>query len=801
MKYFLGFYRLILLTILLGCVTPALAESIESFTQSMEKNSGFFNTYWDEKAGKLWLRIDSFDKDFLYAHYLKTGVGSNDIGLDRGQTAGGKVVKFMRYGPQVLLVQTNLKYRAMSENIMEVQAVREAFAESVLWSGKIQVSGDWGVLVDITDFFVRDSHGVAQRLKSMKQGNYQLDKARSVINGTFTRSFADNTEFESIITFKGSQPGQYIRSVAPDPLSVTVTMRHSFVRLPGSGYKPRKFDPRSGAGYVAYRDYASPLGQPIDKKFAVRHRLQKKYPEQAVSDPIEPIVYYLDPGTPEPVRSALLEGASWWAKGFEAAGFSNAFQVKMLPHDADPLDIRYNTIQWVHRSTRGWSYGASIVDPRTGEILKGHVTLGSLRVRQDMRIAQALLSPYKIGNEKVDEIEKMALARLRQLSAHEVGHTLGFMHNFSASTRNRASVMDYPHPLIQINEVGEIDLSNAYTVGLGEWDSFSMAYLYSEFVSELAEQQGLERILTAAAENRHTFISDSDARMPGGSHPDAHLWDNGSDSIQSLKQVMAVRRKALDNFGIRTIGVGEPLFNLEQLLAPVYLFHRYQTEAVVKLVAGVNYRYAIRGEQNVESTLVSADRQKAALDVLMRTIQADELAIKEDTLRILLPPVYGSARDREHFDHRTGLNFDALAAVEGAARFTLSLLLNSQRAARLIEHNARNPEIPGLGEVIETVFENTWYKKWDKAYHSQVQHSINWVVLQELMQLAANKQSSPQVRAVVIEHLDQLRKKLSKNKHHMARQAVRDIRNFMEQQNFNEEAVEIKVPPGSPIGS
>ena len=786
---------------------PAAPKSIEQFTQGMQKHSGFFDVYWDSKKGKVFVEIKAFDSEFLYAHFLKTGVGSNDLGLDRGQLAPTKLVRFVRFGPKVLLMQSNQDYRAETDNPAEALAVENAFAQSTLWGGTVQaLSGD-SVLVDMTDFLTRDSHGIVERLKSTKQGTYKLDAKRSAVHGDASKSFADNTEFEAVLTFQGSKPGNHISSVTPTAESLTVRTRHSFIRLPDADYQPRAFDPRSGGIYLSYLDYAAPLGESMQKQLVIRHRLQKKHPEKAISDPIEPIVYHLDPGTPEPVRSALLDGARWWAEGFEALGFSNAFEVRMLPEDADPLDIRYNVIQWVHRSTRGWSYGYSIVDPRTGEILKGHVTLGSLRVRQDMLIAQGLLSPFKTGNESTDVIEQMALARLRQLSAHEIGHTLGLIHNFYASSNDRASVMDYPHPLVKLNAAGEVDLSDAYAVGLGDWDKVSLAYLYSEYANKSEEKAALENILQKAADAGHVFIADRDARMQGGSHPRAHLWDNGADAVAALEQVLAVRKKALSEFGLHSIKPGQPLFKLEQLLVPIYLFHRYQVEAAVKLIAGVDYRYASRGEPNAENVLVDANRQRAALQTLMRTVQADELAINQDVLKLLLPPPEGSSRHREHFKNRTGLNFDAISAAEASARHTVSLLLNPQRASRLIEHQARQPELPGLQEVIDTLIDKTWKSKWLDAYHAEIQRGINWVVLQELMQLAANDAASPQARAVTFQQLQSLSNYLRKNKDKnavaqaMAQQAVRDIKQFMEDKEVPKQPKRFSMPPGSPIGS
>ncbi|HEY0986264.1 MAG TPA: DUF5117 domain-containing protein, partial [Kofleriaceae bacterium] len=390
---------------------PTVTPSIAGKVAGMRALPGFFALYWDDKEGKLWLEIDRWQSEFLYQSGLAAGVGSNDIGLDRGQLGPTRVVRFERVGPRVLLLQSNLDFRAVGGGPDERRSVRESFAESALWGFTIGAQTDRRALVEATEFFLRDAHEIPAALKRTGQGTYRLDAARSALALDATRNFPLNTEVEATLTFAGDEPGEWVRQVAPTPGLVTVREHHSFVQLPPPGFKPRAYDPRSSFNDMTYQDYATPVGEPLIQRWTVRHRLQKKDPAAAVGEAVNPIVYYLDRGAPEPIRSALLDGARWWNEAFEAAGYRDAFRVELLPEGADPMDLRYNVIQWVHRATRGWSYGSSVIDPRTGEILKGHVTLGSLRVRQDYLIAEGLLAPHVQGQPPSNRPRELALAR------------------------------------------------------------------------------------------------------------------------------------------------------------------------------------------------------------------------------------------------------------------------------------------------------------------------------------------------------------------------------------------------------
>ncbi|WP_353779945.1 zinc-dependent metalloprotease [Winogradskyella sp. 3972H.M.0a.05] len=767
--------------------------------KSLESYKGFFDFYYEESTDKIYLEVKDLDKEFLYINSLSSGIGSNDIGLDRGQLGNERLVKFQRAGNKLLLVQPNLNYRANTDNDLERESIEQAFAKSVLFGFKIVEEDNGKFVVDMTPFLMQDTHGVSNSLKRSKEGNYNLDTSKSAINLSRTKAFPKNVEFDVLLTFKGEPSGRYLRSVTPTASLVSVTQHHSFIELPDNNYKPRVFDVRSGAISMSYMDYAIPVQEPIRKRFVIRHRLEKKNPNAEVSEAIEPIIYYLDSGTPEPVRSALLDGARWWNQAYEAIGFKDAFQVKMLPADADPMDCRYNVIQWVHRSTRGWSYGASVVDPRTGEIIKGHVSLGSLRIRQDFMIAQALmLKPFEDSDDNYQFMLDVALARIRQLSAHEVGHTIGFAHNFAASTNNRASVMDYPHPLINV-QGNYIDLTNAYDTKIGDWDKVTVAYSYSDFPKGTNEKQALNSILEEAYDDGLRFITDSDARPQGGAHALAHLWDNGKIATNELVKILQARRSAIKNFSEDNIRSDEPYSVLEDVFVPIYFLHRYQTEAAVKLIGGLDYNYKVKGDNQFSKKNLPLIEQRLALAVVLKTILASDLAIPKDKLELFPPRAFGYWRGRESFSSKTGVTFDALSAASTASDFTLKLLLHPQRANRLIQQKSLSEGQLGLDELLNSLIEATFKTSHEDTYHSEVQHMINANVLKYLMNLAANDATFFQVKAHANNAINSIAKLLDDSVYGM--EYKRMIQKFYEKPEDFKLKSSPKIPDGSPIGT
>ncbi len=823
---------LVLLCVSVSATAQAAGrKSISSVVEKLQKIDGFIPIYVNADEGKIYIEISRFNSEFLYLVSLPAGVGSNPIGLDRGQLGPAAVVRFERAGNKVLLVQPNYDFRAMTNNEAERRSVADSFARSVIWGFKIEAAENDRVLVDATSFFVRDAHGVTDRLNQNRQGgSFSFDESRSALYLPNTKGFPKNTEVEAIVTLStNAEPGALVRGVTPTAKHVTVRERHSLVELPDNNYKPRKFDPRTGAFATSFYDYGTDINEDLEKRWVVRHRLEKKDPTAAVSEPVKPIIYYVDNGAPKAIQQALIEGASWWNQAFEAAGFRNAFQVRVLPPDADPMDIRYNVINWVHRSTRGWSIGDSVIDPRTGEIIKGDVTLDSQRARQDFLLGEGMIPPYRastnmcdfgslpdpdyfIQAESADDVRRMAYARIRQLSAHEVGHTLGFAHNFAASTYGRGSVMDYPAPMIEIKD-GKLDFSNAYAVGIGAFDKFAVRYSYSQFAPGADEDGELGKIVDQGLADGMLFLSDQDARPPSGADPLANLWDNGSDPVAMLRHEMQVRRIGLDNFGLANIPKGTPLSELENRFMPLYLHHRYQLTAATKTVGGAYYTFSVRGNDGPEpktvAEIVPASKQREALKAVLETLKPEELVIDDRILK-LLPPLasgYGSGRS-ERFSKRTNPMFDEIGAAEIAADLAISGLLEPNRAARTISFNARDRANPHFTEVVAALIKATWGTPVStNAKLAAIQRAVQSLTAVRLMDLAANDRAHAQVRAVATDALRSLLavlKRPTANRETAVhnRATADDIERFLSRPaEPRKQTAPLATPPGDPIGS
>lgn len=742
-----------LLFLFLGITTSySQSKTYDDHLKNTKRVEGFFTFHENQDEGRIILEVDKIGQEFLYYTTIAQGVGANDVGLDRGRLGNsGKVVEFNKSGNKLFLVHKNLNFRATSENTLEKRAVKESFASSILFGFDILATKGDKILIDLTSFLVRDENA-SKSVKRAGQGDFTFDKSRSAIYFEKTKSFPKNTEFESIITIVGNNPGRSLFRVVPSPEYITLHQHFSFVELPDDGYQVRKFDPRIGFNGVEYEDYSAPIDESMTTKLINRHRLIKKHPELALSEPVKPIVYYIDNGAPELIKNALMEGAKWWNEAFEVAGFKDAFQVRILPADADPSDIRYNVVEWVHRSTRGWSYGSSIIDPRTGEILKGEVTLDSRRVRQDYLIAQGLIGDFDSSDDN-SKLTKMALNRIKQLSAHELGHTLGISHNFIASTHNRASVMDYPAPKVDIVS-GKLELADAYATGIGKFDEITVNWGYREFAKEVNEKVELDKIVDNAVADGFEFLSDQDARPFGSVHPKNHLWDNGSNVHDQFKHVLEVRKIALSTFGVKRISTGTPYSNLEEVLVPVYMYHRFMTEAVAKSLGGAYYRYGVKGDELPVYTLVPASEQNLALDELLQTLDAKFLALPKDLLKLIPPRAYRYNPDPvETFKKHTGLSFDPLGPAEASAHLTFNLLLDPARVSRLANQNVLQSDLPSLREVLQKTTQTLWKDNQlkDDSYEGQIRRITASMYLAKLMGLAQEDDLATEAKLAVLE--------------------------------------------------
>lgn len=832
-----------IVAVVAGAAAPLAAQdplpSIAEKTEGAETMEGFFNLYWNDAEGVLYWEIDPGAGEFLYQVSMGSGLGSNPVGIDRGQLRGTHVLEAKRVGPRLLLMEPNYRFQARSDNSTEVQAVRDAFAPSVYWGFDVVAESDGRALVDATPFFVRDARGAAAQIAQRGQGSFQLDRSRSAVHLPATRSFPENTEVEALLTLTSSNPGGLVRGVAVNPQAVTLRQHHSFIRLPDDGYRPRIADPRIGVNGPTIYDYATPIDRDMRIRLVARHRLQKRNPGAEPSEPVEPIVYYVDPGTPEPVRSALIEGAQWWEEAFEAAGFVNAYRVEVLPEGVDPQDIRYHMIHWTHRRTRGYSYGNTVTDPRTGEIIRGVVNLGSLRLRQDYLLAQGMTGPFPGGSASPDgespiwpgddahglhhddacmaaapvfeylahaassgDAVEMALARVRQLSAHEVGHTLGFPHNYLASTYGRESVMDYPAPLVEITD-GELDLSNAYVQRIGEYDKLAVNWLYREFPEGVDEAAALDAIVMQGIRDGLEFMAHNNNNFVGAAHPYAGVWDNGANLVDHLEHELRVREIGMGRFGNQMIRPGRPLSELEYVLLPLYMHHRFQLRAAAQSLGGANYRYALRGDGQVAVEIVPGAEQRRALETILSTLTVDFLALPKELVSSI-PPAAFRHQEGETFPGRTGLLFDPIAAAAASADFSVGEILHPARMARLVAYGSMHQDYPNLEEVTGRLIRATWgAEKPDDEYEMQVLHAIQRAVVDRMMQRASSAASAPEVRAVLSDRLDRLAGRLGgerpgRSAHEHLVHA--DIRRWQARIENTVPEQALPLPAGDPIG-
>ena len=790
--------RLLLpLVLLLAACAPSASESGASDPLAgFEMREGFIDIHVDEKTNRIFARLPEPGEDgvslrLIHSARLTAGLGSNPVGLDRGWGEGGRIIVFRQMGDKVIIEEESQRYRASADNPLEARAVKESFARSFLAALPIVKEAGKGTLVDMTAFLTSDSLNLVQYLKDAKQGSFKVAEDRTFVDTDKALAFPDNVEIDVFFTLSSADAGQEVATTAANGKDATLIQHHSFVRLPEAGFEPLISDPRAGVIEQTHYNYSAPLSANIETRFARRYRLER----DADGNVVKPIIFYIDSGAPEPIRSALVDGAKWWEEAFEAAGWEGAYRVELLPEDAHPLDIRYNTVQWVHRQTRGWSYGGGVSDPRTGEMLKGHVNLGSLRVRQDRMIFEGLLGADKTNSGAADDPVQLALARIRQLSAHEVGHALGFAHNFAGSSDSKSTVMDYPAPDVRLVN-GKLDVSNAYGVGIGEWDKISASWLYGDLSPD-----DKETLLKTAQAKSITFVADLDGRSSGTAHPDASVWDNGSDPVASLKNVMAVRAYALQRFGPSNLPEGRPQSELNAAIVPIYLYHRFQVAAAAKLIGGVSFTY---GEDAGPGQIVPPARQRAALNAVLDTIDPEALDLPDEVLAHLTPRLASwnfADNDRELFRKTAHPAFDTVSAAETAADLTFDVLLHPQRAARLVEFHRRDARNPSLDDVLRQTFDRVMStpkqgRTGAIAYAVQARYAF------ALMELA-DSDSGPAVKAAAFNLLGDMEKQLEAHKSAENAWLATQIQAYRYRPApASKSSTPAKaLPPGSPIGS
>lgn len=793
------------LALMLG--TAGAEADFNEAVSGLEHKGGLVDAYVDADKNSVMLALqpqaDGTLGRYIYAAYLTGGLGSNPVGLDRSRPSDSYILAFKRSGDTVYAFIENHRYRATADNPAEKRAVETSFGQSIIWSAPIKETAEDGrVLIDFTSFLKRDGAGVIEQLRDRGQGSFSIDAKRSYVDASAAHVFEKNLEMDAYVTFTSGKPGGEVQATTPVPGSVSLLLHTTLMELPKPGYKPRIADERGGVISTSHIDMSAPLDGNTAVQLARRFRLEL----DANGKVINPIVFYIDNGAPEPIRSALLEGAKWWETAFAEAGFPGGYRAEILPDGVHPLDARYNMVNWVHRATRGWSYGASIFDPRTGEILRGVVLLGSLRVRQDIKIFEALAGAGKTGTGAADDPVELALARIRQLSAHEIGHSLGFSHNMAASSYGRASVMDYPAPDVRATSAG-LDFSSTYGVGVGSWDKWVTKYLYADYDdSNPAAKRAIFREADAAG---LLYVSDADSRSPGTGHIRGSLWDNGADAIDELGNVMRVRSTALSNFGAANLRPDESYAALQTKFVPLYLYHRYQLQAAAKFVGGYDFVYRAEGDGRQDTVAVEWSEQVRALDALLATLSPEALGIGARLVNLLSPRGAGGGDPqfrREAFAGTASPAFSADEAIATAADLTFDALLHPRRLQRLVEQG-RSVGHEGLDGVLSRISDTVMRAN---RRETATDTAVRAIVLERLAEHLIASLDAPRtsiaVRASVRGSLASIRQTADRARGGLATYAPAIVKRIDDAfARARTPAVKVPsgpaIPPGSPIGA
>lgn len=701
------------------------------------------------EGGRLLLGIRRFDTPFMMRASLAAGFGSSGLRLDRGAPGKVRIAEFRREGDRVVLLLRNKHFLATGDDDA-VLAGTESFARSLLWSARPEEEAGGETLVDAGDLAAADHHGIGEALLAAGEGSYAVDQARSFPLPARSRGGEDGAWLAAVLTLAGPGQGEAVRTIAPAPESLTFVQYLHLVPLPAPLMPARRYHPGSGGYGIGHFDHGQPAAAGTDVRVQPRFRLEPT----ANGEVRKPVVFYVDPAIPEPVRSAVVEGGNWWRAGFAAIGLPGAYRVEVLPDGADRHDPGLNVVWWVHRAGRGWSRGAGLTDPRTGEIVTGRVLLGSQRVEQLTALAEALLAPYGQPDQaaRLRAVEEFTLSRMRHLAAHEIGHALGFMHNYASTLHAKPSVMDYPHPRLAVGPDGEIDVSRAYSRGLGPWDLFLVEHAYRPFPAG-EEEELLAGLRRRAMDEGLAYVTDADGHSPDAAHPDGVPWTMPGDALTGLDDVLEVRRVALSRFSAAVLPPGRQAGDLEERLALLYLLHRHQVTAVARLIGGARYAYAQAGDGNAGTRPVAGADQQAALARLSELLKAEHLALPAAVLDTLTPPAIRYGRTSEYLDSGAGLVFDPLSAAEAGAALVAGQVLGPARLNRAAWQHAVDASVPAVPEIIDALLDVTWRRPHEPAAAvpggAAVQRAANWVLLRYLLEALQGNALHAQVRADV----------------------------------------------------
>ena len=779
----------------------APVTSIGARVAGLEKRDGFIPVYLNERTGAVLLELPRDSARVMFLATLSTGLGSNPIGVDRGSGGVSHVARFERAGPNVLVIFENWSFRS-SGGADHQRTVAESFPSSTVAALPLLAEEGGRLLVDATELLMRDWNDIGIALSRAQQGSYSVARDRSRIYGPYTKAFASNTEIDvALVLTTGGSPGGAVERLAPDARALNFRQHLTFMRLPDDNFRPRAADPRVGFFGVSFKDFAQPIQGALQQTWAARHRLERVNPADPASPIKNPIVYYIDRGIPEPVRTATFQGVSFWTDAFNRAGLTGGFRVEYLPDGADPMDARYNVVQWENRDERGWSVGGALVDPRTGEMLKGMARMDSHRARTDYNIYAALA-----GADAAAADTAFVLARVRQVSAHEVGHTLGLQHNYIASTYERGSVMDYPAPRIRVKN-GTIDMSAAYGTGPGAYDVWAIHWGYGIF-PPASEQDSLRSIVADGLSKGYLYLSDGDARPESAADPRTNLWDDAGTASEFLRHQVAVRRVALAHFGLRNIREGEPLALLQDRFPLLYFFHRFALNAVTKTLGGLEYANALRGDGQQATRPVSGARQRQALQELLAALAPAELAIP-DTVLTLFAPRLDAGSNVELLSTRTTPVFDELGAARTLSQMVVDGILRRERSARMVQYALRQDGGFSLQEAIRTLVSGTWNAAAPaSAKLAAIQRVTQRAVADRLMLLAADRESSPEVRAIADLEIARLRAAAAARalvastddaKAHWLAVAA-DLKRWIDRGELPTPTPSLRAPPGDPFG-